>query len=96
MLDFAWPSGLQATSSQPVAGLRNEDAADITLMVQSRDRCLVDSWAFPRNVGAEHLASGNGSWPGGLSDGAAIPEGGHSVRMPGGCRCHRVATSGAT
>lgn len=56
VFDLAWPSGLQAELSQPVAVLLNEDTATITLASQAGFRCFTDTKSFRRYVKAEVLA----------------------------------------
>jgi hypothetical protein len=55
VFDLAWPTGLQAELSQPVAVLLNEDAATIRVAGEAGFRCFANSKAFKRYVKAEVL-----------------------------------------
>jgi hypothetical protein len=55
VFDLAWPIGLQAELSQPVAVLLNEEAATIRVASEAGFRCFTNSRAFRRYVKAEVL-----------------------------------------
>ncbi len=55
VFDLAWPAGLQAELSQPVAVLLNEEAATVTLAGEVGFRCFTDTRFFKRYVRAEVL-----------------------------------------
>ena len=55
VIDLAWPSGLQAELSQPVAVLLNEEAATIRLVGEAGFRCFTDRKSFQRHVAVELL-----------------------------------------
>jgi hypothetical protein len=61
VLDLAWPSGIQAELSQPVAILLNEDATTITAASQAGFKCFTDSASFRRFVDREILRETTGS-----------------------------------
>jgi hypothetical protein len=58
VFDLAWPSGIQAELSQPVAVLLNEDPATVTLASQAGYRCFTSSADFRRYVRADILGEG--------------------------------------
>jgi hypothetical protein len=56
VFDLAWPNGIQAELSQPVAVLLNEDVTTVTLASQAGFRCFTEDAAFRRYVMREMLA----------------------------------------
>lgn len=55
VFDLAWPDGVQAGLSEPVAVLLNEEPATITLASQAGFKCFTDSASFRRYVEREVL-----------------------------------------
>ncbi|HET8638498.1 MAG TPA: DUF262 domain-containing protein [Acidobacteriaceae bacterium] len=55
IFDLAWPNGLQAELSQPIAILLNEGAAVITLASQAGFKCFTNVASFRRYVESEVL-----------------------------------------
>lgn len=55
VFDLAWPDGLQAELSQPVAVLLNEDAETVSLASQAGFRCFTNTVSFQKYVSAEVL-----------------------------------------
>lgn len=58
VLDLAWPNGIQAELSQPVAVLLNESSETISIANQGGYRCFTTSEDFKRYVESDILARG--------------------------------------
>jgi hypothetical protein len=59
VFDLAWPNGIQAELSQPVALLLNESAYTIGIASQAGYRCFTNSKEFRRYVANDILAGGS-------------------------------------